>query len=112
MTTVTARDVSQLLFPESDRVEDLNEWSMVTKASQLHIRRDGHEVLSQFSLEGAPLQLFRPRFWLSPDEKSLITLAPVREVPPRWERYKSATSEQRPFATTERRQYPVAYENP
>jgi dipeptidyl aminopeptidase/acylaminoacyl peptidase len=55
--------------------------------SSLHVRRNGKEMANDFDFNGNPLQLFSPNLVLSPDEKSLITVAPMSKVPKAWEDY-------------------------
>ena len=55
--------------------------------SSLHVRRNGKETANDFDFNGNPLQLFSPNLVLSPDEKSLITVAAISEVPKAWEDY-------------------------
>ena len=83
---VTGKNIWTLLWsnrPTSDRDES----RLLTIPNTLHIVKNGKGLTTAFSFEGRSLKLFFPILSLSPDEKSLITIAPVATVPPKWKRY-------------------------
>ncbi|HEY0515125.1 MAG TPA: hypothetical protein VGH73_24730 [Thermoanaerobaculia bacterium] len=93
MVVVSEKSLASLLYPEPLSLED-GEWDSVgSYATALHVQRNGRELPLAFRWRGRPLKLF-PTSWavsptlaIAPDESSLITLAPVAEIPPGWEAY-------------------------
>lgn len=91
LVTVTGRSIWPLLFPEKDRsAQDVDESILAVAPTILHVIRNGHNAKVAYSLNGRPLQLFRPVFRISPDEQSLIAVAPIERIPDSWTRYRSA----------------------
>lgn len=93
MVVVSPKSLASLLYPEPLGLEDAEWESLGGYAAVLHVRRHGSELPLAFRFGGKPLKLF-PTSWslsvplaISPDESSLITLAPVPEIPPGWEAY-------------------------
>jgi dipeptidyl aminopeptidase/acylaminoacyl peptidase len=84
----TGKSLISLLNPPSAEMQDLNEYSIESWKSSVHLIRNGHEVPISFKWDGQSLGIFSPVLSLSPDGSSLITVAPVHEIPPDWELYR------------------------
>lgn len=93
MIDVGDRDLVDLLYPNPPRIEDLEEGLLVRHANTLRVQRAGKEMAVDFTMEGRPLKLFAPCLSLSPDTKSLITVAPIYVIPKTWEQYEPAFEE-------------------
>lgn len=93
MVAVAGRSIYTLLYPEPLPLEDLETNSFSAYAAALHVRRGGAELPLDFRLRGKPLRLGTagwteaPLLAISPDGGSLITLAPVPEIPAGWDAY-------------------------
>ena len=87
LVDVTGRGMLSLLYPSKNKLEDLDEGALLTYPSTLHIERDGHEIPLSFRFNGKPLKLFLPTVSLSPSGESLVTVAPVSEIPSNWGGY-------------------------
>ena len=85
---VTGKTINSLLYAKNPgRIEDFTGSWKKTIPSILHVEKNGKELTVPFLLNGKPLNLFAPTLSLSPDGQSLITLAPIREIPPHWDQY-------------------------
>ncbi len=82
--------IYDLLYPRLAKPEDREESELLSYPNTLHIERAGKEVPVTFSWGGGPLKLYAPVLFLSPDEQSLITIAPVHQVPEEWSEYELA----------------------
>src|SRR5258708_2552549 len=87
LVDVDNMSIYQLLYRNPVSTEDLEEGIIQQHENSLHIVRGGKEISIEFKMEGSPLRLFVPTLSLSPDAKSLITVAPVREIPKGWDQY-------------------------
>ena len=86
---VSGKDFYSLLYPQNFRVEDLDEAALQSYPNSLHVMRNGQNVPVSFTFGGKPLKLSIPTLSLSPDGKSLITVAPVQEIPAKWGAYQT-----------------------
>jgi dipeptidyl aminopeptidase/acylaminoacyl peptidase len=86
LVEVGERNVSDLLSRYLPTTDDIEE-DLLRYPSSLHLYKDGHDVPINFAMDGKPLRLFVPTLSLSPDGRSLITVAPADEVPESWEQY-------------------------
>src|SRR5260370_16764354 len=68
-------------------MEDIRESRLLRLARVLHVQKAGRELPISFVLDRRPLRLFLPTLSLSPDNRYLITVAPVHDVPKEWEQY-------------------------
>lgn len=93
LVDVTGKDIYSLLFPKPKEqpkdLADLDEGALEYYPSVLHIKQGGRELPISLKMGDRPLRLFIPVLALSPDEKSLITVAPVQEVPLSWMEFQS-----------------------
>src|SRR4029077_13183081 len=86
LVDVTGKNLFTLLWsnrPNRERDESL----LVTVPNTLHIVSHGKELQLDLQFEGKPLKLFFPILSLSPNEKFLITVAPVTHIPAQWKEY-------------------------
>jgi hypothetical protein len=83
------KSILQLLYQSPPPPEGIGEDFLLRCPSLLHVQRNGSDLNLEFSSEGGPLELFAPVLSLSPDSKSLITIAPVAVVPSYWEEYRT-----------------------
>jgi len=87
------RSLVSLLYPEPLDLADVPWEALSDYAAALHVQRHGVELPLAFSLRGKPLRLvptawsLSPSLALSPDGNTLITVAPVPEVPVGWDAY-------------------------
>jgi dipeptidyl aminopeptidase/acylaminoacyl peptidase len=86
LVEITGQTIFSLLWPDKNS-DDLAESHLVKVPSTLHVQRNGKEVPISFTMDGRPLRLFFPVLSLSPDGRSLITIAPVHAIPAHWEAY-------------------------
>ncbi len=93
MVVVSPKSLESLLYPQPPALEDAEWESLTSRATALHVWRKGSELPIAFRFQGRPLKLF-PASWslaptlaIAPDEGSLITVAPVAEVPAGWDAY-------------------------
>jgi dipeptidyl aminopeptidase/acylaminoacyl peptidase len=86
LTDITGQTIFSLLWPDNN-TGDLAESHLVKVPSRLHVQRNGKEVPISFTRDGQPLKLFFPVLSLSPDGRSLITIAPVHAIPREWKIY-------------------------
>jgi hypothetical protein len=86
---VTGKGIYSLLYPDAsnENIEDVKEDSLLLRPSALHVQRNGKEFPLSFRWNSVPLKLFIPSLSLSPDGKSLITIAPVHKIPTHWAEY-------------------------
>ncbi len=84
---VNNMSIYQLLYRNPVASADLEEGTVQQLENSLHIVRGGKEIPMEFKMEGSPLRLFVPTLSLSPDAKSLITVAPIQEIPKGWDQY-------------------------
>jgi dipeptidyl aminopeptidase/acylaminoacyl peptidase len=84
---VTGRGLLSLLYPPAKKLEDVDEESLLKYPSTLHVERNGREIPLFFTFKGKPLRLFIPTMALAPNGKSLITVAPVSQIPSGWGGY-------------------------
>ncbi len=95
LVAVAGRSLLSLLYPESPPLADLDGDALSARANSLHVQRKGIELPLAFTWRGKPLKLFAsawssaPPLALSPDGSSLITLAPVPEIPALWGSYRA-----------------------
>ncbi len=91
--SVTGRSIHSLLFrPDPAQVEDLIGYWVNIIPSILHVDINGRKLTIPFIFNGKPLVgLFRPTISLSPDCKSLITIAAVHSVPAEWADYQPSS---------------------
>src|SRR5260370_31681172 len=75
MIEVGRRSLEDLLYGDAPATEDLDQSYLVRLASFLHVQKARKERISEFAMEGKQLALFVPTLAISPDEKSLITVA-------------------------------------
>jgi dipeptidyl aminopeptidase/acylaminoacyl peptidase len=115
--TETAIDVAgsnlySLLFRKSVEKEDVDETVLRNLPNRLHVNKNGVERSSlHFMFKGKPLRLFMPTLAVSPDERSLVTVAPVAEIPQSWKAFKPGAN--MPFLPlTADNKYALADENP
>ncbi len=87
MFAVGQRSILELLYPNPPAMQDFQAIDLVKYPSSLHLQNGGKELPVDFQDAGRPLRLFVPTLSLSPDKKSLITVAPVYEIPKDWEQY-------------------------
>jgi dipeptidyl aminopeptidase/acylaminoacyl peptidase len=87
---VLGKSIYSLLFPSALDPTNLDDTSILIRPSRLHLIRKGREVPVSLSFQGKPLKLFVPMLSLSPDEKFLTTIAPIREIPASWAEYRPA----------------------
>ena len=87
---MVGKSIYSLLFPNPWHLEDLADTDLWACPNTLHIERGGHEVPLSLTMDGKPLHLFLPTLSLSVDQKTLITLAPVQKIPPKWAGYRPA----------------------
>jgi dipeptidyl aminopeptidase/acylaminoacyl peptidase len=85
---VTGQTIWSLIWRGRPSRERDESW-LLSVPNTLHVMKQGREVNSNFRFEGRPLKLFFPTLSLSPDKKSLITVAPVVNVPPMWKSYEA-----------------------
>jgi dipeptidyl aminopeptidase/acylaminoacyl peptidase len=78
------KSILQLLYQAPPRPEGIGEDFLL-----LHVQKKGKDLPLEFSSEGRPLELFAPVLSLSPDSRSLITIAPVAVIPSYWEQYRT-----------------------
>jgi dipeptidyl aminopeptidase/acylaminoacyl peptidase len=83
---VTGMSIWTLLWRDRPISERDESWLLIVP-NTLHIIKNGSETATSFSFEGGNLKLFFPILSLSPDEKSLITIAPVPVIYPKWQAY-------------------------
>jgi dipeptidyl aminopeptidase/acylaminoacyl peptidase len=86
LADVTGKNLFTLLWsnrPNRERDESL----LLTVPNTLHIVSHGRELQLDLQFEGKPLKLFFPILSLSPNEKFLITVAPVTHIPAQWKEY-------------------------
>jgi dipeptidyl aminopeptidase/acylaminoacyl peptidase len=83
---VTGRSLWALLWRDR-ALSDRDEAWLLNIPNILHVVRGGHELSRVFTMDGRPLRLFFPVLSLSPDEQSLVTVAPVHAVPKPWAIY-------------------------
>lgn len=112
LVDVTGKSIYALLFPESKELKDEDEWALHTYPNALHVLRNGREVQTSFTMDGRPLRLFSPTLSLSPDGKSLITVAPVHRIPATWAAYQPAFDHMESLNLKPDNQYALADENP
>jgi prolyl oligopeptidase family protein len=93
MAVVSRKSLESLLYPQPPALEDAEWESLSNRATSLHVWRKGSELPVTFRFQGRPLRLF-PASWslapplaIAPDGGSLITVAPVPEVPAGWDAY-------------------------
>jgi hypothetical protein len=86
LVDVTGKNLFTLLWssrPNRERDESL----LLTVPNTLHIVSHGKELQLNPQFEGKPLKLFFPVLSLSPNERLLITVAPVTHIPAQWKEY-------------------------
>lgn len=93
LAVVSPKSLESLLYPQPPALEDMEWESLSSRATALHVWRKGAELPVAFRFQDRPLKLF-PASWslapplaIAPDEGSLITVAPVPEVPAGWDAY-------------------------
>ncbi len=87
LVDVTGKGMLSLLYPAAKKLEDLEEEAFLNYPSTLHVERGGREIPLSFAFNGKPLKLFIPTLSLSPNGESLITVAPVSQIPINWGGY-------------------------
>jgi dienelactone hydrolase len=93
MEVVSPKSLEALLYPRPLALEDAEWESLSNRAAALHVWRQGAELPVSFRFRDRPLRLFPPSWSLAPplaiapDGSSLITVAPVPEVPAGWDAY-------------------------
>ncbi len=88
---VKGKSIYTLLYPRLQALEDLSEEGSVAHyGSSLHLQVKGRDIFIPFQFDNEPLKVFTP-IWslypplaLSPDGKSLITVAFRNNIPPDW----------------------------
>ncbi len=109
---VTGSSLYALLFQKrADQPEEFDEGRLRTVPNVLHVERNGRELPLRFLLNSKPLRLFMPTLALSPDEGSLVTVAPISEIPPTWEAFQPASKAEFLYLKHDNR-YAVLEENP
>lgn len=86
LVDVPGKNIFTLLWsnrPNRDRDESL----LLIVPNTLHILDHGNELKLDPQFRGKSLKLFFPILSLSPDEKFLITVAPVTNIPAQWKQY-------------------------
>jgi hypothetical protein len=95
LVAVAGRSLLSLLYPEPPPLADLDGDALGARANILHVQRKGTKLPLAFTWRGKPLKLFAsawssaPPLALSPDGSSLVTLAPVPEIPALWGSYRA-----------------------
>jgi hypothetical protein len=83
------KSILQLLYQAPPPPDGIGEDYLLRCPSLLHVQRNGRDLPLEFSSEDRPLELFAPILALSPDSRSLITIAPAAVVPSHWEQYRT-----------------------
>ena len=83
---VTGKSIWTLLW-RGRSIRERDESRLLTVPNTLHIDKNGRALTTPLSFEGGPLRLFFPILSLSPDERSLVTIAQVATIPPKWKMY-------------------------
>jgi len=86
LVDVTGKSIWTLLWRDR-AIGDRDEALLLNIPNTLHIMRKGRDLTTLFTFNGRPLKLFFPVLSLSPDGKSLITIAPVPTIPLEWKTY-------------------------
>jgi dipeptidyl aminopeptidase/acylaminoacyl peptidase len=86
LVDITGQTIFSLVWPDKN-ADDLSESHLVRVPNMLHMKREGRDIPISASIDGYPLKLFFPVLFLSPDGKSLITVAPVHKIPSDWQVY-------------------------
>ncbi len=81
------RTATELLYHDEPTLDAIEEDFLQKYPSSLHLQQAGREVPIDATSGGQPIRLFMPFLALSPDAKTLITVAPVRDIPTDWEQY-------------------------
>lgn len=87
LVAVDGRDIFTLLWRDRP-LKDRTESQLVGLQNVLHLVRNGREVGISPTMDGRPIRLFFPILSLSPDEKSLVTVAAVNRIPASWAAYR------------------------
>jgi hypothetical protein len=85
---VTGETIWNLLW-RIPSLKDRDESWLLAAPNTLHVIRRGRELTLPLRFKGHPLKLYFPILSLSPDEKSLATIAPVFDVPLTWKAYQA-----------------------
>lgn len=85
---VTGKTIWNLLW-RIPSIKDRDESWLLAVPNTLHVVRRGRELTVPFRFEGHPLRLYFPVLSLSPNERSLATVAPVFDVPLTWKAYQA-----------------------
>jgi dipeptidyl aminopeptidase/acylaminoacyl peptidase len=84
LVNVAGKNLYYLLYPNRQSIKDIDEAELLFYPNTLHLQIAGREVPITFTFEGKPLRLVIPTLSLSPDGRSLITVAAVNELPAGW----------------------------
>ncbi|HET6929196.1 MAG TPA: hypothetical protein VFI45_02655 [Candidatus Acidoferrum sp.] len=87
---VHGQNLFLLLYPKRQQIEDVDEAELLRYPNKLHLIRNGRELDVDFKFDRSPLRVVLPVLSVSPDGKSLITLAFTPEVPTDWSQYEMA----------------------
>ena len=83
---VTGQSIWALLWRDRP-IGDRDDGLLLNIPNKLHVLRNGRELTTSFTIGARPLNLFYPVLALSPDRESLITIAPLHNIPSEWAAY-------------------------
>jgi dipeptidyl aminopeptidase/acylaminoacyl peptidase len=83
---VTGKSIWALLW-RNRSINEREEARLLPLPNTLHLLKNGREIHLPFRFENRSLKLFFPVLSLSPNGKSLITVAQVANIPPEWRTY-------------------------
>lgn len=83
---VTGQSIWALLWRDRT-IGERDDGLLLNIPNRLHALRNGKELNTYFTVAARPLSLFYPVLALSPDGDSLITIAPVQDIPSGWQDY-------------------------
>jgi len=86
LVDVTGQSIWALLWRDRP-LEEKDETWLLTVPNTLHVLRNGRELPISPTMDGRPLKLYFPILSLSPDGKSLVTIASVHSIPRDWAAY-------------------------
>ena len=86
LVDVTGRNIFSLLWRDRP-LDEREESQLLNLANILHVVQNGREAVMSPTMEGLPLRLYYPILALSPDGRSLVTVAAVNHIPASWENY-------------------------
>ncbi|HZQ20486.1 MAG TPA: prolyl oligopeptidase family serine peptidase [Terriglobales bacterium] len=112
LVDVTGEGIYDLLFPQKLALENQDDWALNMYPNELHVIKSGRDAPVVFTMNGKPLRLFTPTLSLSPDGRSLITVAPIDFIPALWGTYRPAFSHMKSLNLKPGNSYALAEENP